>query len=181
MLDSLNINLLIFKEECRSNSAHVSINGKSLGKMYFCQALLLFRTTKLECLNNYIHILITTQAMKTGFPLIIGFSMAKVKEKFVQSYPTLCDLMDYTVHGILQAKILEWVAFPSSRGSSQHRDWTQVSRIAGRRFNLWATSLGRHITLTHVKFLTTKPPVMSQDFLNPDAFFRHYNVKEISK
>ena len=39
--------------------------------------------------------------------------------------------MDYTVHGILQARILEWVAFPFSRASSQPRDWTQVSRIAG--------------------------------------------------
>ena len=38
---------------------------------------------------------------------------------------------DYTVHGIVQARILEWVAFPSSRGSSQARDQTQVSRIAG--------------------------------------------------
>ena len=52
---------------------------------------------------------------------------------------TLCDLMDYTVHGILQAKILEWVAFPFSRGSSQPRDRTQVSRIAGRFFTSWAT------------------------------------------
>ena len=46
--------------------------------------------------------------------------------------------MDYTVQGILQAKILERVAFPFSKGSSQPRDWTQVSRIGGRRFNLWA-------------------------------------------
>ena len=38
--------------------------------------------------------------------------------------------MDYTVHGILQARILEWVAFPCSRGSSQPKDQTQVSRIA---------------------------------------------------
>ena len=37
--------------------------------------------------------------------------------------------MDYTVHGILQARILEWVAFPFSRGSSQPRDRTQVSHI----------------------------------------------------
>ena len=42
------------------------------------------------------------------------------------------------VHGILQARILEWVAFPFSRGSSQLRDWTQVSRIAGRFFTNWA-------------------------------------------
>ena len=41
--------------------------------------------------------------------------------------------MDYKVHGILQARILEWVAFPSARGSSQPRDGTQVSRIAGER------------------------------------------------
>ena len=47
--------------------------------------------------------------------------------------------MDYTVHGILQARILEWVAFPFSRGSFQPRDWTQVSRIAGRFFTSWAT------------------------------------------
>ena len=47
--------------------------------------------------------------------------------------------MDYTVHGILQARILEWVAFPFSRGSSHPRDWTPVSRIAGRFFTFWAT------------------------------------------
>ena len=39
-----------------------------------------------------------------------------------QSFLTLCDPMDYSVHGILQARILEWVAFPFSRGSSQPRD-----------------------------------------------------------
>ena len=44
-----------------------------------------------------------------------------------------------TVHGILQARILEWVAFPFSRGSSQPRDQTQVSHIAGRFFTSWAT------------------------------------------
>ena len=59
--------------------------------------------------------------------------MAKVS-KITQSCPTLCDPMDYTVHGNLQARILEWVAFPFSRGSSHPRDQTQVSRIAGRFF-----------------------------------------------
>ena len=47
--------------------------------------------------------------------------------------------MDYTVHGILQDRILEWVAFPFSRGSSQPRDQTQVSHIDGRFFTSWAT------------------------------------------
>ena len=51
--------------------------------------------------------------------------------KVAQSCPTLYDPMDYTVHGILQAKILEWVVVPFSRGSSQPRDQTQVSHIAG--------------------------------------------------
>ena len=62
----------------------------------------------------------------------------KVKVKVVQSCPTLCNFMDYLVHGILQAKILEWVAFPFSRESSQHRDWTQVSCLAGGFFTSWA-------------------------------------------
>ena len=58
-----------------------------------------------------------------------------------QSYPTLCNPVDCSlpgssVHGILQARILEWVAISFSRGFSQPRDRTQVSRIAGRRFNL---------------------------------------------
>ena len=44
-----------------------------------------------------------------------------MKVKVAQSRPTLCDSMGYTVHGILQARILEWVAFPFSRGSSQPR------------------------------------------------------------
>ena len=51
-----------------------------------------------------------------------------------QSYPSLCNPMDHTVHGILQARILEWLAFPFSRGSSQPKDQTQVSWFAGGLF-----------------------------------------------
>ena len=47
--------------------------------------------------------------------------------------------MDYTVHGILQARILEWVAFPFPRGFSQPRDRTQVSHIVGEFLISWAT------------------------------------------
>ena len=46
--------------------------------------------------------------------------------------------MVYIVHGILQARMLEWVAFPFSRGSSQPRDWTEVSHIAGGFSTSWA-------------------------------------------
>ena len=61
-----------------------------------------------------------------------------------QSCPTLCHPMDCnppgsSVHGILQARILEGTAILFSRGSSQPRDWTWVSRIAGRFFTIWAT------------------------------------------
>ena len=63
----------------------------------------------------------------------------KVKVKIVQSCSTLWDSMAYIVHEILQARILEWVAFPFSRGSSQSRDGTQVSHIAGKFFTSWDT------------------------------------------
>ena len=53
---------------------------------------------------------------------------------------TFCDPMDYTVYGILQPRIVEWVAVPFSRGSSQPGDRTQVSCIAGGIFTSWATS-----------------------------------------
>ena len=62
-----------------------------------------------------------------------------MKVKIAHLCPTLSESMDYTVHGILQTRILEWVAFPLSRGSSQPRDRTQVSHIAGRFFTSWAT------------------------------------------
>ena len=58
----------------------------------------------------------------------------KVKVKVTQSCPTLCNPMEYTERGILQARILEWVAVPFSRGSSQPMDQTQVSHIAGGFF-----------------------------------------------
>ena len=62
----------------------------------------------------------------------------------VQSWPLLgnpmdCSLPGSSVHGVLQARILEGVAIPFSRASSQPRYWTWVSYIAGRFFTLWAT------------------------------------------
>ena len=54
--------------------------------------------------------------------------------KVTQSCPSLCNTRNYTVHGILQDRILEWVAFPFSRGSSQPSNRTQVSHIAGSFF-----------------------------------------------
>ena len=71
-----------------------------------------------------------------GLVLEQGWGCRKVKVKVSQSCPTLCNPMDYTVHGILQARILEWVAFHFFRGSSQPRDWTRVSCIAGEFFTI---------------------------------------------
>ena len=70
----------------------------------------------------------------------------QVKAKATQLCLTLCDPMDYAVHGILQARILEWVAFPFSMGSSQPRDGTEVSCIAGGIFTNWAMTETQNTT-----------------------------------
>ena len=69
------------------------------------------------------------------YPFVIGES------EVAQSCPTLCDTMDCSlpgssIHGIFQARVLEWVAISYSRGSSRPRDGTRVSRIAGRCFTI---------------------------------------------
>ena len=77
-----------------------------------------------------------------NFPHFVGTHTFKglnvvneiVKVKVSQLCPTLCNPMDYTVHGILQARMLKWVASPFSRGSSQPRNRTGVSCIAGGFF-----------------------------------------------
>ena len=66
-------------------------------------------------------------------------NLSSVKVKVTQSCLTLCNSIDYMVHGILQARILEWVAVPFSKGSSQPRDQTQVFCIAGGFLTTWAT------------------------------------------
>ena len=63
------------------------------------------------------------------------------ESEVAQSCPTLCDPMDCSlsgssVHGIFQARVLEWIAISFSRGSSQPRNRTRVSRIAGRPFTV---------------------------------------------
>jgi len=63
------------------------------------------------------------------------------ESEVAQSCPTLCDPMDcslpgFSVHGIFQAIVLEWIAISFSSGSSQPRDGTQVSHIVDRRFTV---------------------------------------------
>ena len=83
-------------------------------------------------------------AQKTGYPSL----NSKVK---VLITPTLCDPVNFSlpgssVHGILQARILEWVGTSFSRGFSWPRDRTQLSHIAGRCFPIWATRVPGHFS-----------------------------------
>ena len=81
----------------------------------------------------------------------------------------LFNSMDYIVHGILQARILEWVAVPFSRGSSRLRDWTGVSCTAGGFFTNWAAREAQKcLNLTTTVILTASfysYPTLPQDFL----------------
>ena len=79
----------------------------------------------------------------TASALDFGDTVESERE-VAQSCLTLCDPMGcslpgFSIHGILRARILEWVTISFSRGSSTSRDWTRVSCIGGRRFTLWAS------------------------------------------
>ena len=72
---------------------------------------------------------------------ILGFLIPESESEVTQSCPTLCDPMDGSlpgsaVHGIFQARILEWAAISFSRGSSQSRDRTRVAYIADKLFTV---------------------------------------------
>ena len=80
---------------------------------------------------------------KASMSLLMSYSTLVEKVLVAQLCSTLCNPMDCSppgssVHGFLQARILEWVAIPFSKGSSWPRDRTQVSCIAGRLLTVWA-------------------------------------------
>ena len=79
--------------------------------------------------------------------------------EIAQLCPTLCDPVDCSlpgscIHGILQARILEWVAISFSTESSRLRDRTRVSFVAGRRFNLWVTREAQYVNMCFCKWST---------------------------
>ena len=84
-----------------------------------------------------------------------------LKVLVTQSCPILSDPVDCSppgsLHGIFQARILEWIAISFSRWSSWPRDWTQVSCIVGRFFTLWATQIFIVIILNSEVFQTCWP------------------------
>ena len=115
-----------------------------------------------------------------------------MKVLVTQSCLTLFDPMDCSppgssLHGILQARILEWVAIPFSRAFSWSRDWTWVSCITGRFFTIWATREWSHVQrcsptigsslpdiVNEVIFLSRRQVKQYHSFLCPFSFLRWY-------
>ena len=89
----------------------------------------------------------------------------KMQVQIIQSCPILCNPVDYTVHEILQATILEWIAFPFFGGSSHPRDWIQVSFMAGGCFTteppgkpLMSFLLFKEHCISPISFFPPSPP-----------------------
>ena len=125
-----------YKEQERPDSAIIQMNEKVL-----------------MVTNQHIFCIDRKKVLKNQVDILLCCA------KSLQSCPTLCDPMDYSlpgssVHGILQARILEWVAMPSFRESSQPSNWTHVfcvSCIAGGFFTHWATWEAPNVPLDYPK------------------------------
>ena len=118
--------------------------------LYYWDKLTLFEIELYDC-----HFLCSTFLMCHWYSFLVYFVYEISLLEFfcyilcvcvlaAQSCPTLRDPMHFSppgssVHGILQARILEWAAIPFSRGCSWPRDWTLVSCVAGRLFTFWST------------------------------------------
>ena len=99
-------------------------------------------------------------------------SLLELKVLAAQSWMTLCDPMSCDlpgpfVHGILQARILEWVAILFSRGSSWSRDQTWLSWIAGRFLTIWATGKSIRVSNSPYYFSCSNYYVISVSWLDP--------------
>ena len=129
-----------------------------------------------ELFSGEIYWFFSTKCLYVGFPVSIS-SLVKVKVLVAQSHLIICNLMDCSpsgssVHGILQARILEWIAIPFSRASAQPRDWTWLSCIAGRFFTFWAT---KDILLNSTPFGYPLEQ-WSPTFLAPETGFIEDNI-----
>ena len=103
--------------------------------------------------------------------------MEKKESEVAQSFSTLCDPIDcslsrFSVHGIFQARILEWIAISFSRGSCQPRDRTRVSHIVSRCFTVWATREVQGSSLVKERILTVKAILTS-------LALRHWDLREL--
>ena len=113
-------------------------------------------------------------------PIAVLYMLISIKVTVPQSCPTLCDLLDYSLpgsslHEILQARILGWVAISFSRGSSWPREWTQLSYIAGRFFTIW--DQGNLISINHTIFRYLNAEAFkckSQQVIEGDAYWTEW-------
>ena len=110
--------------------------------------------------------------------ILLSSSLACMHTRSLQSCPTLCGPMDYSLPGssvrrILQARILEWVAILFSRGSSRPRDWTQVSCITGRFFTVGATSKAPKQPWGLAKFFCSKQSIKTEECYNSCVLCLH--------
>ena len=107
-------------------------------------------------------------------------TVVKVKE-VAQSCLTLCNPVDCSplnssIHGILQARILEWVAISFSRGSSRPWDQTQVSRIVGGRFTIWATITNNPIIFPVSQYLPISISLLEKEDIFLSVIFALDNL-----
>ena len=99
--------------------------------------------------------------------------------------PMDCGLPGSLIHGILQARILEWVAIPFSRGSSWPRNWIQISCIAGRFFTMWAI---REVLFIYKCILKTEQNTKTRRWMeedtklddSPELSYRKADSKKVS-
>ena len=114
------------------------------------ECLNLFRTTQLRSVRAGI--------WNTSLGCLSGVLSHSVMS---DSYDSMaCSPPGFSVHGILQARILEWMAISSSRGSSRPRDWTQVSCIAGGFFTSWATREALPLRCGSIRNQVVLPPAL---------------------
>ena len=122
----------------KTRTAHNRIALQSFGETHLIKA---FQHQLLLCtMRGSFQRTLTLASPQNPNSACLEISEKKVKVLVVQSCWTLCDNMDCSIcPWILQARILELVPIPFSRGSLQPRDWTQISCIAGWFFTIWAS------------------------------------------
>ena len=115
------------------------------------------------------------------------YAQCRKWKSVTQSYPTLCDPMDCSlpgssVHEILQARILEWVAISFCRGSSQPRDWSWVSCTTGRFFTNWATREAQHrLEFNSLSFSSHNAGMVTERHDSPSMLRRPHIARALPK
>ena len=141
-----------------------------------------------SCESRMVELKEASEARKTN--LVSDLDQVKSKWQSFQSCPTLCDPMDCSppgssVHGVLQARIVGWVAISFSRGSSWPRDQTWVCCIAGRLFTIWATRDAQRYAKEDKSTFRSRLRVCvyfcKSEFLSPPLWKREYSQPETRK